>query len=302
MKHSLSITLALLAIFLLTQMFGLFTISKYEEVKISPTGEVNITHPDTIFGPQPEVKVKTFTFIPIMFIILLGTALIFMLIKFRLGGFWKYGFVFGVFVALAVSFEVYLGALLGVVVAILLSYWKVFRPNVIVHNLTEIFIYPGIAIVLLPLLNVVSVMLLLLFISIYDFIAVFQSKHMIKLAKFQTGSRAFAGLYLPYNMKYPKKEEAASEEMTSSKGGGQTAILGGGDIAFPLLFSAAVFESLVLNGALVQTALLQSFIISATSTIALAILLFAAKKQKFYPAMPILSVGCVVGYGIIFLL
>ena len=97
--------------------------------------------------------------------------------------------------------------------------------------------------------------------------AVWKSKHMIKMAKFQTESRLFAGLLIPY-------------------GKNKTAILGGGDLGFPLIFTGVMYKTIGL----------ESLLIILTTTIALFLLLYKSEKNKYYPAMPFISMGCLMGY------
>ena len=66
------------------------------------------------------------------------------------------------------------------------------------------------------------------------------------------------------------------------------AILGGGDIAFPLLFSGVILKTM---------GFLPAIITSLTAAIALLILFVAAEKKKFYPAMPFITLGCFIGYA-----
>ena len=68
------------------------------------------------------------------------------------------------------------------------------------------------------------------------------------------------------------------------------AMLGGGDIGFPLLFSGVILKTLGLN---------QALIVSLCSALALLFLFIIAEKKKFYPAMPILSLGCLIGYLVV---
>ncbi len=293
MKHTLSVTVVLILIFLFTQLFGLYTVYRYVDVGIQD-GKLTLIHEDTALGEQPRLENKDWSFIPLLFLILIGTALIFALMRFKLGGYWKYGFVLSVFLALAVALGVYISFFYALIIAALLAYWKVFRPNPWMHNLTEVFIYPGITLILLPYLNIFSGIIMLLLIAVYDAIAVWKSKHMITLAKFQTSQRAFAGVFVPY-----AKSMMPHRKVGGTPKQGKTAILGGGDLAFPLLFGGVVYESLLLQGITPGIALLQSAIIGITSTIALAILLFTAEKGKFYPAMVFLSAGCLIGYGVL---
>ena len=135
--------------------------------------------------------------------------------------------------------------------------WK----YVFVHNLTEVFIYGALAAIFVPIMNLFSAVILLIGISIYDFIAVRKTKHMIKLAKAQSKARVFAGLVIPYKLpgkvkKIPKKKL----KLTKIK----TAILGGGDMGFPLLFAAVVMK---------ETGFFKTLIIPVVVSIALFILL-----------------------------
>ena len=95
---------------------------------------------------------------------------------------------------------------------------------------------------------------------------------MITLAKSQSKANVFAGFFIPY-----KKE---------------VAVLGGGDVGFPLLFTSVVMKDFGLY----------SLIITISVTISLSFLLFYSKKKKFYPAMPIITLGCFIGYFILQLL
>ena len=117
--------------------------------------------------------------------------------------------------------------------------------------------------------------------------AVWKSKHMIALAKFQSSNNMFAGFYVPYSYKNTGKTEKTASGAKEAK----SAVLGGGDIAFPLLFAGSIFAQLGMI----------AYIVSCTATIALAVLLLKGKKDTFYPAMPFLTIGCLVGYGIILL-
>ena len=98
-------------------------------------------------------------------------------------------------------------------------------------------------------------------------IAVWYTKHMIKLAKFQTSLKVFAGLLIPYDKK-------------------RAAILGGGDIGFPLLFTVVIYKSLGPS----------ALVIPLFVALSLFLLLVYGKKNRYYPAMPYLSAGCLAGY------
>jgi len=136
---------------------------------------------------------------------------------------------------------------------------------------------------------------------------------MVTLAKGMLKQQMFAGLMVPYyknkillravNQNYKRKPKYTrkptfthkKKPKTIARGSKtqlETAILGGGDIAFPMLFNAVIYNYFA-NYALITI---------LTSTLGLALLLFLAKKKRFYPAMPFITLGCILGYALILLL
>ena len=291
MKHPLSTTALLLLFFVVAQLIGLALIAA-DSMVVVKEGVTSVEHADTVLGPRPDFS-PTSTVISILIALGLGTALALLLIKFNIMKLWKLWFFLAIFIALTIAFGVIMPGTTALVLAFLLTAWKVFKPDAFVQNLTELFVYAGIALLFVPLLNVTAGIIILLFIALYDAYAVWKSKHMVTLAKFQTESGTFAGLSFP------------SGKVSKAKKGKKTrkvAILGGGDIAFPLLFSGVVMESLLLKGATKLAAFNQTLIIVACCTIALAWLFFKGKENHYYPAMPFLSLGCLVGLVLLLLL
>ncbi len=309
MKHTVKITSILVILFIITQLAGLVTVNKHIQVSEPVNGSIIIVHPATVLGEPPVVENKSSSFIYILLGVLIGTALLMLFIKLKVNRVWKYWFLLSVFVTISVALGVYVNKWIALGIAAVLAIWKVYKPNVYIHNLTEVFIYTGIVIIFLPILNLISATILLVLISIYDMYAVWKSKHMVKLAKFQTQSKVFAGLFIPYaeeGKKSKMKSKLPEDLKTKTKTKMvkiKSAILGGGDIAFPLIFSATVMEFLIIDmGIAKASALLLSGIISITTAVALAFLFWAAKEDRFYPAMPFVSGGCFVGFGIVYLL
>ncbi|OYT40867.1 hypothetical protein B6U80_02325, partial [Candidatus Pacearchaeota archaeon ex4484_26] len=72
------------------------------------------------------------------------------------------------------------------------------------------------------------------------------------------------------------------------------AILGGGDVAFPLIFAGVILKT--------YNSFLFGAIIAIFATFALFWLLTTARKGKFYPAMPFITTGCLIGYGLVWLI
>jgi len=299
MKHSLSITLILVLIFFLSQLIGLYALSASTNVIRTPEGIV-IEYENTTIGERPDIHGWE-TFAYILVAVLIGTGLILLLVRFRKFSIWKGMFFFAVWMTCSITIGVFIDSMAALVICVFLAFFKVYRPNIWIHNLTELLIYAGIAVIFVPLLDIVWVTLLLLAISAYDMFAVWRSKHMISLAEFQTKSRAFAGIMLSYKVKPAKsapkgkkKEEKEPKEETKN------AILGGGDIAFPLIFAGVVMSSLLSSGIMTKPfAFLATLIIPLVVSLSLLSLLFFAKKDRYYPAMPFITVGCLAGYAIV---
>jgi len=292
MKHTLKITIILVIVFLLAQLIGLAVTNEYiDHKKTEETGNVTwVSLPGNISRPDVEEGVA---FTSILGAILVGTLLVFVLIKFGKVFLWKIWFFLAVVFCLTVSFAAFIPQLAALGSAIILGIYKIARPTILIHNLTEIFIYGGLAAVFVPILNVYWGFALLLAISLYDAIAVWKSKHMISLAKFQTKSKVFAGLMIPY--KRMKKKPKVKEPVLVKKIKVKTAVLGGGDIGFPLIFSGVVMKELMLQKPELIGFLI-TLLIPITTSIALLILLIKGKQEHFYPAMPFLTAGCIVGF------
>ena len=284
MKHSILMTFILLATFLLAQFVGIAILYNYiDPVKSAASGQTEFK--DLPIGERPPLEENT-SFLPIIVAILLGTGLLFVLMKYNLTWVWKIWFLLASFFALTIAWGAFLPVAVAFVLAMTFSIWKVFRPNVFVHNITELFIYGGLAAIFVPLFNLISVSILLLLISVYDAYAVWKSKHMVTLAKSQAKANIFAGLMLPYKLGKIGKPNADTKQKKVKV---RTAILGGGDIGFPLIFAGVVLKEL---------GLWQSMTIPLGALLGLAILLWKGKENKFYPAMPFISAGCFIALSV----
>jgi presenilin-like A22 family membrane protease len=318
MKHTFNVTLALILIFVIAQITGIAIINQYMDYeKTVETG--NATYSSLPFEMErPDIE-QSYSYIFILIGVFVGTLIILALIKFKQMGLWKVWYFLAVLLSLTVAFAAFISSWLALAFAIIMAVFKIWKPNIIVHNLSEIIIYGGLAAIFVPIMNMFSVVMLLIIISFYDMYAVWKSKHMIKMAKFQTESKLFAGLSIPYTrtdenekiflrkveIKPEKKMTSKSSKensKTAKKESSQIAILGGGDIAFPILFTGVVMKSLIVDGFSRTSAFLHVMIITFFVTVALALLLFSSKKGRFYPAMPFISLGCFIGYGVLILI
>lgn len=296
MKHPITPAVSIIVLFLVAQVLGLITLSAYmqkdalgktsfREVMI---GDVELERPETS-GSETVILIGV--------AVLLGTLLMFFLMWLNWPWIWKTWFTLAVTGCLTIALAGFIPSVQAFWIALALAIWRTLRPNIIIHNLTEIFLYGGLAVLFVPLLTISSASVLLILISIYDAYAVWKSQHMVTLAKFQTKAQIFAGMMVPYDGRMPKLEKKNLQAKVTTKQmksvpkqmKAKVAILGGGDVGFPLIFAGTLLGD---YGA-------TTLVIPVCTTIALSYLMFFGKKDRFYPAMPYLSVGCFVGLGII---
>ncbi|MBI3333984.1 hypothetical protein HYZ97_00670 [Candidatus Pacearchaeota archaeon] len=307
MKHSFKVTALLLVMFIIAQIIGIAVTSVYaptiNEVIVSNT-TVNVTNYNLPYGLEPPEdttpKMNVFSIV-LAFILAIGLMVVLMRVNAEL--FLRLWFFLVITLALAVSIYALLfglrvsdAAILSLGIALPLSFWKMYRRNVIIHNVTELFIYPGIAAIFVPLLSIGTTVALLFIISLYDMYAVWHSGFMQRMAKYQIKTlKVFSGFFVPY---LSQKERALMARLKKS-GKKQAsmkvhvAILGGGDIVFPIILAGVVLHVL---------GLLPALAISLGSTIALALLFMFSERGKFYPAMPFITAGCLLGLGIAYLI
>lgn len=294
----------LIAIFILIQIIGLFVLSVYSPV---PT-EVNVNNEtktiqqyDLPFGfnPPSDVSYK-YTLIQLVMSIIFAVFIFLLLMKLQVVRVLKFWFLLVSIIALSVSFAAFFkpfvyGTYIALGLGLILGVLKTFRPSVIFHNLGELFVYPGIAAVLVPLFNIPSMIILFVLISLYDMYAVWHSGFMQRMAKYQIKKvKVFSGLLIPQFITKSGFVNPANKKY--AKGKGQkiaVAMLGGGDIVFPMLLAGVLMHSGMFGLAIASL---------IGSTIGLTLLILYSEKGKFYPAMPFITLGAFLGLFIGWLL
>jgi presenilin-like A22 family membrane protease len=292
MKHNVKITAILLAMFVVTQLIGIYVVNYYAPVET--------TLPFGLEPPEQPEYGSMFWGIVLAFII--AISILFLMTKFK----WKFILRAWFFVVIVLALSISLIAILptkiiliSLVIAVVLASLKVFQRNFLVHNFTELLIYPGIAAVFVPILNVWTVIALLVLISIYDAWAVWHSGIMQKMAKYQIDHlKIFSGFFIPYASKKVRqqikkwKQTLSKKQLNKKKIKVNVAILGGGDVVFPIITAGVMLKTLGLIPAL---------LVILGATLGLAYLFFAAEKKKFYPAMPFITAGILLGIAVSYL-
>jgi presenilin-like A22 family membrane protease len=319
-KHNIKITIILLSMFVITQFIGLYVANTNIFNRTIPGTNETLTNPilSTLQPPQPtQASDFSMYFGSMIFAFIIAIVILFLLTKFKIDMILKIWFFVVVVIALFITFSAFfpnnIGSLYFWIPALLfasfLGFIKIFRQNFVIHNLTELLIYPGIATVFIPILNFWSVMILLILISVYDIWAVWHSGIMQKMAKYQINNlKVFSGFFVPY---ISKEMRMKIKKMRKSKVKGKKikvnlAILGGGDVIFPIITSGVVLMTKTLNLPFGLKPFIGGFwpaiFVIAGATLGLTLLFLFSEKKKFYPAMPFITSGIFLGIILSYLL
>ena len=295
MKHNVKITAILLTMFVVSQFIGIYVVNHYlSDANPLPFG---------MDSPKIESQSDYINIFPSIIIAFVFAILLFLfLTKFKVEFVLRAWFFTVVVIALSIFFfsltsnfdkVLYSIPIIATLIAIPLAVIKIYGRNFVVHNATELLIYPGIAAVFVPFLNVWTIIALLIIISVYDAWAVWHSGIMQKMAKYQINQlKIFSGFFIPYASKKVKQQIAnwkktlSKSKLAKKKVKISVAILGGGDVVFPIITAGVMLKTLGLYSAL---------LVVLGATLGLGYLFFVSEKKKFYPAMPFITAGILAG-------
>jgi len=204
-------------------------------------------------------------------------------------------FVLAVFSGLDILFGTFTGEPTATILAAGLIILRFVRPTVWLHNLVVIGGLAGIGAMLGITLLPRDAIILLIILAVYDVIAVYKTKHMVKMAKAMIKKRVILGIIIPEKILGLKASMADVEQdkipvkrIIKPSERGKFMILGGGDLILPLLLIASVANQNIW----------QSVVILVFALLGLLAmhLLFIKLKSKPMPALPPLAVFSILGY------
>lgn len=164
-----------------------------------------------------------------------------------------------------------------------LFFWWKKKSSLISHNFLVGCGLAGMGAMLGSRINPVVMIAAMVIFSFYDFIAVYKTKHMIKMAQSMMNSGAIMGLIIPSSIK------EISFDTREIKFGDKFFIIGGGDIVFPLMLTISLiplgFEKAILMSFFAFLGIILSFFIYSSQ-----------KEKKPMPALPPITLCCFAGY------
>jgi presenilin-like A22 family membrane protease len=265
MKYKSSLLIAV-SIYLLVQGIGLW-ISRtgpgggagiIETVKEGEVLQPVVQNPE-----NPESSLQIFLYV------LVSTAVLLILLKYRLGFIIQAFIYFGLFGGLSLTLWGLIGDA-GILLAIplmIIAIWK--RQSIVAMDALLILSIPGIGSWLGASLAFIPALILLIGLAVYDLIAVFGTKHMVTLAEGAKGK-------IPLMFAIPVGDRVLG--------------LGTGDLVIPLVFSVSVLRDYSMT---------QAIAASLGGLLGLMALFFyiLSKKDIVLPALPPITVGLILGYG-----
>lgn len=269
--ESKQILIWFISISLIAQLIGLYVGSQY--IPLVKSGEIApIANPEA-----PSSSLIIFIYV------LIGTGLVLLIIRVK-KSLIRVLEAFSIFFSSWIAFDVIVP--FGIIFAIALTAWKIFRPSILNKNLAVIFSVAGAGAFIGASFGILPVLIFVLILSVYDFVSVFVTKHMVYMAKAIVETNSAFTVSIPYKFKKPVTFVSNGKKV---KKGFHVFQLGAGDILIPLMFSVSVLSVYTI---------FHSILTIVGSLVALGLLLYFASKKpgRALPALPVISAGMIIGF------
>lgn len=263
-------------------------------IAVLPPGQSLILPPDLAQFQQfnaPELItvgqfIGAFLFATLFFIILLKTK--------HGAGLLRFIFWIAVFAGMQIIFRIWFSQDLSIILAFIFVFIRYLFPRVIVHNFVIIAAITGITINLGINIKPSEALLILVVVSVYDFIAVYVTGHMVRMFKSSVSLGTIFAMIIPADFRHLLKKTSDVNKIKSLSADAnlQNAFvyLGGGDLAFPLIL--VVSSSLQIG---LKTAIFTS-VGALIGLAALNIIFMTQKERKPMAALPPLAVFTILGF------
>jgi presenilin-like A22 family membrane protease len=220
---------------------GLFMIAQVIGIL---TGFLNLKLPE--FSETLAVTSSVSGFI-IAFVI--ATVALILLLKFVKGNLiFKIMLALLIFLGSEMVLSTFLPGWLGISLALVIVVLRFVYPNIFVQNFSMTLAIAGIGASIGLMVPVGAVILILIILSIYDYIAVYKTGHMVKLFKGLIDRAVPLSLIIPDKMKGFKENVNNAVPGKDNKGERKFMMLGTGDIAFPIIFAVSAVRHSVFSG------------------------------------------------------
>lgn len=182
------------------------------------------------------------------------------------------------------AFSFFFNVLLSAILAALLAYFVLTKKIVVLNNIAIILAIAGIGAIFGLSISSLTAVFILLFMSFYDIIAVYKTRHMVHMAREMIRSGAIFGIIIP------TKSGSWFEKINNVQPGDRFMILGSGDIAMPLILISSVVKEFGMLASLIV------MIFSGFGLFLTYYLFMTQKERAPMAALPPIAVASIIGY------
>ncbi len=216
----------------------------------------------------------------------IGTAVVLGLIRIMHGGlFLRLFFFFAIFSGTFTTLNIFIADTWAFIFSLFFIFLYIVWPRVWLHDLILVLTLPGIAVLLGVSLNPWTAVLILIIMSVYDYIAVYKTKHMVRMAKAMISGRAI------FAMIFPEHWRGFKSHLNKAHPGEGFMILGTGDFVFPLIMVASAYA---INPVAPWTV----FSFTLLGLLSMHLIFVLQKIRRPMPALPPLAAFAILGFVI----
>ena len=296
----LNFLIQIIAAFLLTSMLSILVVNSMMTGEVVWTSEpVKSVYIPPQPAPEPTslglkpfyepAEIDMFQFLLSFFI---ATSLMLLFLKKFKGKFlFEFFFSGAIIFGAQGPFGLFLSKIYAFLASVLLVVFRFTHPRIWTQNIIIIIGISGVAASLGASIDPIFAIFILILLSVYDIIAVYKTRHMVKLFKGMAEKGAVLALVIPKKFSLWKNKFSFIKDENRN----EFIFLGTGDIALPLFFAASAF----VDGIKFSVAI----ILGATiGLIADHIIFVTQKEKKAIPALPMIAFFSIAGYIMISLI
>ncbi|MFH1047579.1 MAG: presenilin family intramembrane aspartyl protease [Patescibacteria group bacterium] len=193
-------------------------------------------------------------------------------------------FAFAVLAGVGSLFSHYLGSGAGILAFVIAAIIYYSNPHVLAFNIVLSFGLAGVSASVGFGFKPMALLVVMACLSVYDVVAVYFTRHMVKIARTMLRRKVFFAMILPERF---IDCNVRIGDVSFSRG---FAFLGTGDLVLPALFSVSVASTHGLSASL-------PVILGSVFGLVLTNALFMWQKiRRPMPALPPIVLGCIIGY------
>jgi len=215
--------------------------------------------------------------------LLVATAFLFLLMKFFHGRFlFELIFSLSLFGGIWFLSSLFFPGSTAILAASFFTLARFFVPYVMAQNIIMILGLAGVAVALGVATAWPSLLWILIILSVYDIIAVYETKHMVTMFRGLVERGVIFALILP------ERWQALFTHVRNVKPGEGFSFLGSGDLALPAIFVVSAFVSRPILGI--------GAAIGSLAGLFFTDLIFVWGRKRPMPALPPIALGTIIGF------